>query len=71
MLIDSHCHLDEAYFPEGPHEVLSRAREAGVQHFVVIGVGETTAQARQAVALAGERDDVSATVGVHPHGPKT
>lgn len=67
MLIDSHCHLDPSYFPEGPDAVLQRAREAGVGHFVVIGVGETLAQARTAVQLASQRPDVSATVGVHPH----
>jgi TatD DNase family protein len=70
MLIDSHCHLDPEYFPEGPGEVLARAKEAGVGHFVVIGVGEGGAAADQAVRLAGERDDVSATVGVHPHDAK-
>lgn len=65
-LIDSHCHLDAAYFPEGPDEVLTRAA-ADVSHFVVIGVGQTSEAARQAVALAERRDDVSATVGMHPH----
>ncbi len=65
-LIDSHCHLDAAYFPEGPDEVLARAA-ADVSHFVVIGVGERSEAARQAVALAEARDDVSATVGMHPH----
>jgi TatD DNase family protein len=67
MLVDSHCHLDAAYFPEGPAEVLSRARAAGVAHVVVIGVGEDLEPARAAVALAAERGDVSATVGWHPH----
>ena len=67
MLIDSHCHLDPSYFPEGPDDVLSRAKEAGVEHFVVIGVGEGGTAADQAVRIAAARDDVSATVGVHPH----
>jgi TatD DNase family protein len=67
MLIDSHCHLDPAHFPEGPDEVLARAREVGVTHFVVIGVGADGAAARLALELAQARDDVSATVGVHPH----
>lgn len=67
MLIDSHCHLDVEYFPEGPEAVLDRARGVGVEHFVVIGVGKTLAQANEAVALSEKRDDVSATVGMHPH----
>jgi TatD DNase family protein len=67
VLIDSHCHLDAQYFVGGADEVIDRARAAGVGHFVVIGVGEDAGPARAAVALAGRRKDVSATVGMHPH----
>ncbi len=67
MLIDAHCHLDAEYFPEGHEAVLARGREAGVGHFVVIGVGKTLAGAHMAARLAEEREDVSATVGMHPH----
>jgi TatD DNase family protein len=66
VLVDTHCHLDGNYFPEGSEEVLLRARAAGVGGFVCIGVGGIEA-ARQAVSLAGARDDVAATAGVHPH----
>ncbi|RYZ05757.1 MAG: TatD family deoxyribonuclease [Myxococcales bacterium] len=69
MLIDTHCHLDAEYFPEGPEETLSRAREAGVTGFVCVGVGSLE-QARSAVAIAAQRPDVWATVGVHPHDAK-
>jgi TatD DNase family protein len=68
VLIDSHCHLDATYFPAGADEPLARAQAAGVSGFVVIGVGETTAQARRAVELAHQRpQDIAAVVGVHPH----
>jgi TatD DNase family protein len=67
MLVDSHCHLDPAYLREGPAAVLSRARAVGVLGFVCIGVGRDLAAARAAVALASERADVFAAVGVHPH----
>jgi len=67
MIIDSHCHLDATYFPEGPDVVLERGRAAGVGHFVVIGVGQTTEAARCAVQLTSQHRDVSATVGMHPH----
>jgi TatD DNase family protein len=67
MLIDSHCHLDASYFPEGPEEVLARGRQAGVDHFVVIGVGKNADAAKMAVRLAQEGDDISATAGMHPH----
>jgi TatD DNase family protein len=66
MLIDTHCHLDAEYFPEGADETLARARSAGVTGFVCIGVGSLE-QARGAIALAERRPDVWATVGVHPH----
>jgi TatD DNase family protein len=68
VLIDSHCHLDATYFPAGADEPLARAQSAGVSGFVVIGVGETTAQAKAAVELAHLRPrEVAAVVGVHPH----
>ncbi len=67
MLIDTHCHLDPHYFPEGPAPVIARAVAQGVSGFVTIGVGRDLEPVRRAVALAHERDDVWATVGVHPH----
>jgi len=66
MLIDTHCHLDLEYFPEGVDETLSRARSAGVTGFVCVGVGSLE-QTRSAIAIAQRRPDVWATVGVHPH----
>ena len=67
MLIDTHCHVDPGYFPEGPDAVLDRARGVGVGAFVVIGVGEDLAPARLAFELASRLPDVWSTVGVHPH----
>lgn len=66
MLIDTHCHLDPHYFPEGAAETLARAHGAGVTGFVCVGVGSLE-QAQAAVSIANERADVWATVGVHPH----
>ncbi|MSP23875.1 MAG: TatD family deoxyribonuclease [Myxococcales bacterium] len=66
-LVDSHCHLDPRHFEEGADEVLERARAAGVERFVVIGVDGTGEAARHAVRLSERREDVWATVGVHPH----
>jgi TatD DNase family protein len=66
-MIDSHCHLDAAYFAAERAGVLDRARQAGVTAFVCVGVGRGTAAAQEAVALAAVEADVFATVGVHPH----
>jgi TatD DNase family protein len=71
MLVDTHCHLDASYWPEGAHAVLDRARAAGVSGFVAIGVGETLEPARNVVAIAGEVSDVWATVGLHPHDARS
>ena len=48
-----------------PAESLQRAREAGVERFVVIGTDAPTCE--QAIAIASEHPDVWATVGLHPH----
>jgi TatD DNase family protein len=66
MWFDTHCHLDGENCKDGADAVLSRARAAGVGHFVCIGVGGESAQ-RQAVELAERDPNVWATVGVHPH----
>ena len=47
------------------HESLTRAREAGVERFVVIGCDAETC--KQALSIANSNNDVWATVGLHPH----
>lgn len=66
MLVDTHCHLDEKYCPEGAEPILERARAAGVGAFIAIGVG-TLEVSRQIVTLPSRFADVVCTVGVHPH----
>ncbi|MEO8902421.1 MAG: TatD family hydrolase [Polyangiaceae bacterium] len=63
---DTHCHLDHEHNPEGADAALERARQAGVQAFLCVGVGGL-AQAQQALALAEQHADVFASAGVHPH----
>jgi TatD DNase family protein len=71
-LIDTHCHLDPAYFADGGDAAMARAREAGVSGFVVVGVGSDLSPARHAVKLARSRpSQVAAVVGVHPHDAST
>ncbi|MBV6632549.1 MAG: TatD family hydrolase [Alphaproteobacteria bacterium] len=66
MLIDSHCHLDFPDFEtDGLGTVLDRAREAGVGHFLTISTRLTTVEKLAAIAAA--HDDVSQTIGIHPH----
>ncbi|MBB3189171.1 TatD family hydrolase [Halomonas cerina] len=64
MLIDAHCHLDFPDFAADRKAVFERARDAGVQRFVVPG----TTRARFADVLAlGRRDDVEVCLGLHPY----
>ena len=48
-----------------PAESLQRARDAGVERFIVIGTDAPTCE--QAIAIASQHSDVWATVGLHPH----
>ena len=62
-MIDTHAHLDACGDPT--HELLERARGAGVTRVVAIGSGIDSSRATLAVA---EREDgVFAAVGIHPH----
>jgi TatD DNase family protein len=67
-LIDTHAHLDFEQFDRDREAVLDRARSAGVQGIVNVGVD--AASSRRAVALAADQEMVFATVGIHPHGAK-
>jgi TatD DNase family protein len=75
-LADAHCHLDAAYFDEGPDAVLGRARDAGVIGLVVVGLAvegggpgsDGLDPVRFAVDLARRMPGrVAACVGLHPH----
>jgi len=64
-LFDSHCHLDDkSYQPDRDH-VIARAREAGIEGFMVVGIDPPTA--RKAIAISETHSGIVASVGVHPH----
>jgi TatD DNase family protein len=65
MYIDSHAHLYAPEFAADLADVLTRAREAGVEAIVVPGT--TVETSRQAVALAEAHEGIYACVGYHPH----
>ena len=62
---DTHCHIHDDKMSSAPVESLQRARDAGVERFVVIGTDAPTCE--QAIAIASQHSDVWATVGLHPH----
>ncbi|MEW5848758.1 MAG: TatD family hydrolase [Myxococcota bacterium] len=65
MLVDAHCHVDDPKFDGDRPEMLRRAREAGVTHFVTVGCEPATLDRAQ--SLAHVHSDVWCTVGIHPH----
>lgn len=65
MYIDSHAHIFSEYYNSDIDDVLTRARDAGVEAIIVPGTTIQTSE--EAVALAQKHDDVFATVGIHPH----
>ena len=68
-MVDSHSHLNDPKFAADLDEVISRAREAGVERIVVCGYD--LASSREAIAIAERFEEVYATVGVHPHDAKS
>jgi TatD DNase family protein len=64
-LVDSHCHLDYPGLAEDTDAVLARARDAGVGHMLTIGTKITAFDG--VLAVAKKYDNVSCSVGIHPH----
>jgi TatD DNase family protein len=65
-LIDIGCNLTHDSFDRDRHQVIERAREAGITQMVVTGASEKGSIA--ALALAREYPgELFATAGVHPH----
>ena len=65
MLIDSHAHLEMKEFDNDRNDVIERAKSAGVDFIVTVGTNLRLS--RKAVALAGQYENIYATIGVHPH----
>ncbi len=68
MFIDSHAHLEMRAFDRDRDEVITRAKEAGVDYIVTIGT--TLADCKKAISIANKYESVYAVVGIHPHGVK-
>lgn len=64
-LVDSHCHLDFPDFNTDLIEVLNRARQNGVQHMLVPGVGVDNWSA--VLKLAKLHKGVYPALGIHPY----
>ena len=65
MIIDTHIHLDDERYKDDLEAVLKRAREGGVERFIIPGADLSTL--KRAVTIAENYDDVYFAVGVHPY----
>ncbi len=64
-MIDSHCHLDFDKFAGDRDEVISRAREEGVE--LIVNVGTSLEGSKKSLELAEKYAFIYAAVGIHPH----
>ena len=69
MIIDTHCHLDDERYVEDIDDVLARAKEAGVERFIIPGADPKTLP--RAVELAEKYSEIYFAVGVHPYDAKS
>ncbi len=65
MLIDSHAHLNMSQFDGDLHDVMARARDAGVGE--ILNIGFDPASIDETLELAERYGNVYAALGIHPH----
>jgi TatD DNase family protein len=65
MLVDTHCHLDDAQFAADAAKVIDRALDHGVRQMVCVGTD--LASTERAIELATSRPFLFASAGIHPH----
>jgi TatD DNase family protein len=68
LLIDTHCHLDFDDYASDRSQILARAKQAGVEKVITIGIDIPSS--RRAIELAEDNGAVYATVGIHPHNAR-
>lgn len=65
MIIDTHIHLDDERYRDDLEDVINRAKERGVQSFIIPGADAKTLS--RAVEIAQTFDSVYFAVGIHPY----
>ena len=64
-LFDSHCHLDDASYHNDMGDVLDRAKNAGVEAIMLVGITEKNSE--KLVSMASGHPMFYCSVGIHPH----
>ncbi len=73
MLVDSHAHLDSDRYAEDREAMLIRARAAGVETVLAVGIGDGPATMHRALELSREYASypdmprILVSAGIHPH----
>ncbi|MBN2370737.1 MAG: TatD family hydrolase [Vicinamibacteria bacterium] len=65
-MIDSHCHIDSREFDADRDAVIERARAAGVETMLVVGVMDGRGGHESALNVS-RRHGLPVAVGIHPH----
>jgi len=68
MIIDTHCHLDDTRYDDDLERVIARAREKGVEKFIIPGADPDTLE--RAVAICESSENIFFAAGVHPYDAK-
>ncbi len=67
MYIDSHAHIEGEKFSVDRTEMLTRAREAGLERILAIGSGTGPGTYDCGLKVAEQHDWIFASTGLHPH----
>lgn len=73
MLVDSHAHLDSERYAEDREAMLLRAREAGVETVLAVGIGDGPSGMHRALDLSRQyasnpnMPHIVVSAGIHPH----
>ncbi len=68
MFIDTHAHLFFENYKDDIDDVITRAKENGVDYIIIPATDLKTSH--EAISLAEKYEQVYATVGIHPHDTK-
>ena len=63
-IVDTHCHLNDEALYKDIDNVISRARQAGVEKMVVIGWDKASSEL--AIKIAEQYENIYAVIGFHP-----
>jgi TatD DNase family protein len=67
-LIDSHAHLSLRAFDKDREDVIERAKQAGVE--IILTIGITPEDTEKAISISERHDFIFFSAGLHPHDAK-